>query len=360
MIIVILESSHYTYTILILFDDLRPKLVIKRQMIRHESNESKPTITQHFTRAVIRAMQEQGIAVPSAVLEKVSQYQGDDRIPMAIQDEIWTSLVAGNIKPGFGLGIGMTIQPGSLDLIGFLLLSCDTLEDALDALITYNPLVSEGGEFLSTETAKGVQLIYSPFYKAVREERVETVLAALVSLSRYLSGGTAHPIAINVAHPMIGDLTRYDRLDCPVYFEQAVDSIVFSREHLEMPLMQANSLVNQQMRQLADDKLKQFKLAEVSKKVTAILNKHPSWSKDQVADVMHISGRHLNRLLSHEGCTYRSVADDVRSTLAKSLFLKETPLYTIAMTLGFSDESAFSKAFKRWTGLSPTQFKAQQ
>ncbi|MFQ3232049.1 MAG: AraC-like DNA-binding protein [Reinekea sp.] len=329
-------------------------------MIRQESNGNKPTITQHFTRAVIRAMEVQGIAIPNAVLERVSHYQGEDRIPMAVQDEIWTSLVAENTKPGFGLEIGLTIQPGSLDLIGFLLLSCDTLEDALDALITYNPLVSEGGEFLSTETPKGVQLIYSPFYKAVREERVETVLSALVTLSRYLTGGHAHPIAVNVAHPVIGDALRYQQLGCPVYFDQAVDSIVFSREHLETPLMQANTLVNQQMRQLADDKLKQFKLDEVSKKVSMILNKHPDWSKDQVADAMHVSGRHLNRLLSHEGCTYRSVADDVRSIIAKSMFLTDSPLYAIAITLGFSDESAFSKAFKRWTGLSPTQFKAQQ
>jgi AraC-like DNA-binding protein len=179
-------------------------------------------------------------------------------------------------------------------------------------------------------------------------------------MSHYLTGGLAKPVVVNIAHAVIGDIARYDQLACPVLFDQAVDSMVFSREHLELPLLQANSLVNEQMRQLADDKLKQFKQAEVSKKVSVILNKNPDWSKDQVADAMHISGRHLNRLLSHEACTYRSIADDVRSTIAKKLFQKDTSIYTIAITLGFSDESAFSKAFKRWTGLSPTQFRSQR
>ena len=74
--------------------------------------------------------------------------------------------------------------------------------------------------------------------------------------------------------------------------------------------------------------------------------------------MLAISGRHLNRRLADEGLSFKQLRDRELLHLAEMALRRDEKIAAIAEALGFSDESAFAKAFRRWTGMSPSQFRA--
>jgi len=79
--------------------------------------------------------------------------------------------------------------------------------------------------------------------------------------------------------------------------------------------------------------------------------------KEQVAQALNMSTRTLYNKLEGTGTTYREVLDDTRRSLAEDYIRQDLPIYEIAYLIGFSDTANFSRAFKKWTGKSPMEFR---
>ncbi len=326
-------------------------------------NSGHPTVTQQFTKAIVRALDATELVKSAAVIDVLAEITPHKRVPLPLQDALWQALVAANPEPGLGLTLGNYVQPGNLDIVGFLLLSCDTLEDALDVLLTYHPIVGEGGEFLSTRNDNNCSLIYAPFHEVCRIERVEAVIATLVQLTRYLTGDSFRPAYVTFAHQAQLSPQDYERiLGCPARFEQLADAVVFQLDQLTLPLQQANSELYAQMRRLADEELVnlQPEAQSYTEQVMRLVRENPHWGKEKIAESMGMSGRHLNRLLAHENSTFKLIADQARLAMAKVLLAQAHHKTDIANQLGFNDESAFIRAFRRWTGFTPAEYQRQQ
>jgi AraC-like DNA-binding protein len=321
-------------------------------------NSGHPTVTLQFTKAIVRALQSSEFSMTERVRTVLEQILPHKRVPLPLQDELWRALLEANPEPGLGLKLGSFVQPGNLDIVGFLLLSCDTLEDALDVLLTYHSIVGEGGEFLSTRNSTSCTLIYAPFHEECRIERVEAVIATLVQLSRYLTNNDFSPKFVTFQHAPQMPVSDYEaQLGCRVKFDQLADAVVFDINQLNSPLQQANSELYEQMRRLADEELlgMQNDAPGFSPQVTALLEKNPHWGKERVAEELGMSGRHLNRMLSRESTTFKLTSDQTRLQMAKKLLEQNLTKADIAEQLGFHDESAFTRAFKRWTGMTPAE-----
>ena len=90
-----------------------------------------------------------------------------------------------------------------------------------------------------------------------------------------------------------------------------------------------------------------------------MLRLQPQWGKERVAEALGMSGRHLVRKLQHEGVTFKLLRSSLLQKMAEERLQRGEPVSGIAEELGFSDESAFAKAFKRWSGQTPSQYREQ-
>lgn len=315
---------------------------------------STPSVTVHYAQAILQAAERLHLSLPAELRE----LGHEARIPLTRQEELWEAFCIAASDPLIGLRLGSALQVGHLDMVGALLMSCETLGEALEALLEYYPIVGEGGEFLLAEDGAQLRLVYQPYYEVRREERVEAVLASLLHMSRWITGERVQPVALHLAHAPRTIETRYiELLGCPLRFSAGENALLFERADLDVPLIQANALMREHLRGLADSLLERLGQQSLAVRVQQQLRQQPRWGKERVAEHLELSGRHLNRKLAEEGTSFKLLRDQVLHQMAEQRLRESPRVAEVAEALGFSDESAFSKAFRRWSGMTPGQFR---
>jgi AraC-like DNA-binding protein len=313
-----------------------------------------PSVTVHYTQAILQAAERLALPLP-AELRQLGQ---EARIPLARQDALWEAFCAAAQDPLIGLRLGNALQVGHLDMVGALLMSCETLGEALEALLEYYPIVGEGGEFALREEGGQLCLAYQPHYQTRRQERVEAVLGSLVHMSRWITGERIQALQLRFEHaPQAAEARYAELLGCPLQFAAGENSLLFGRADLAMPLIQANAPMREHLRGLADSLLERLGQALLAVRVQQQLRMQPRWGKERIAEQLELSGRHLNRKLADEGTSFKLLRDQVLYQMAEQLLRESPRLVEVAERLGFSDESAFAKAFRRWSGTTPGQFR---
>jgi len=329
----------------------------KGPAIQAMGDSSEHSVTPLYSQAIVQAAQRQGLMLPAELLAELRPGQ---RVPLAMQDALWDAFCVASSDPLAGLRLGLEIQIGHLDSVGMLLVTSDTLGEALEELIEYAPVIGDGGEFSLRHAGERVFIDYQPDYSVRRAERVEAVIASQLNLTRWSTGGHFRPAGIWFTHPPHGDLQDYTQLvDCPAHFGAAHNSLGFTAEQLDLPLIQANSALREHLRQLADQTLATLGQHSLTADVQRLVRQHPRWGKERVAAELELSGRHLNRRLGEEGLSFKSLRESVLQQMACRALQGEQRVAEIAEALGFSDEGAFVRAFRRWQGVTPARYKAQ-
>ncbi len=317
---------------------------------------SSPTVTHLYAQAILQAAQRQGIALSEHVTGQVVSGQ---RVPLSVQDQLWEEYCRAVNQPLAGLEIGLALQVGHLDSAGMLLVSCDTLREGLEALVEYAPVVGDGGEFSMDEDGHRIRLCYRPNYRVRVPERVEAVMASLVRLAGWATGESFRPETLQLCHGPLADSELYHALlGMPVMFGAQANCLTFERSQGDLPLIQANSALRDHLRQLADQTLESLGHQSLSGQVSALVRVHPGWGKERVASELAVSGRHLNRLLAEEGLSFKVLRERELHRLAVALLQAGHTVVTVSERLGFSEEAAFARAFRRWEGVSPSRFRS--
>lgn len=314
---------------------------------------ASPSVTLRFAQALHQAATRLGATLP--VLSGSSA-----RVSLDDQDQLWEQLCQALADPLAGVRLGLELRVGHLDLTGLLLMSCEHYGESLEALLDFYPIIGEGGDFQLHRQGDQVQLEYQAHYQVRTAERVEAVMAALIHLSRWNSGGSFRPLALQFRHAALADVGRYQALlGCPVEFSAATNRLLFAADCLDLPLVQANPAMRDHLQQLAQQQLQQLGSDSLAQRVALLVRRQPRWGKERIAEAFAISGRHLVRRLAEEGLTFRQIRDNELLRAARDLLGRDAlRIADIAAELGFSDESAFAKAFRRWQGCSPAQYRA--
>lgn len=267
--------------------------------------------------------------------------------------------------PCFGLELGAHMPWSDLDVLGYLMVNSPTLAEGLaNASRYYRVQQSSGGLTLRTE--RKVTRVSFALRGGVGSDvqHAQIVLGLLLRFCRERGGhADLAPFEVRFTHGARGESARYNRyFGERVRFDQPENLLVFDQDELERPLEAADPHLFPILQRHADDLLARLPLhddlvGQVRQLVTASLESGDIGLKE-VAERLKIGARTLQRRLEGEGRPFYELVTETRATMARK-YLRDPSLSLteIAFRLGYSDLSAFSRAFRRWTRQTPLEFR---
>lgn len=265
--------------------------------------------------------------------------------------------------PAAGLAANEYWHPSKFGPLGYAWLTSDSLVAAFRRLERYSRIVSEGVQ-VGLKADEEELVVSFDFVQSWRAPllRNDVTLASVLAMCRNQVGPDFIPERVELAHPPPADREPYEALfRCPLSFDRAVSALVVAREQAD----RRSAVSYARMERLHDQVMVEY-LAHLSddeiveRARVAIREVLPSGelSDAAVADKLHLSSRTLQRRLKAQGTSFKALLTEVRTELADQ-FLRENrhSLSEIAFLLGFSELSAFSRAFRRWKGVSPSQYR---
>jgi AraC-like DNA-binding protein len=266
--------------------------------------------------------------------------------------------------PCFGLQAAEEWRPTDFHALGYAFVASRTLHTALRRLIRYNAVVDQAVEFSEEATQAELRLTYQiarpdlPDIPALEDARWAVVLG----MCRGACGASLDPLEIALTHPAPRSIGAYFGLfRCPVRFNAPTTRLVFALDQAEMPLPARNRELAKANDAVLSAYWAQLTGQDIAARVKgAILDRLPSGapSAEDVAGDLHMSPRTLQRRLTCQGTTFKWLLESVRRELAAQYLADPgRSLAEITFLLGFSELSSFSRAYRRWTGRSPSRFR---
>lgn len=191
----------------------------------------------------------------------------------------------------------------------------------------------------------------------------EATLASAVSLARQVCPVPLAPLEVWVRHPAPHSVAAHeDWFGCPVHFGADLDAILFSDETLAEPNILGDDGISQYLTRHLDAELSKITRApELVTQAKAAIAQSLSEGSPKMAEIargLGLSARSFHRRLSEHGLNFQTLTEETRRDLAKGLLRDEShSLAEIAFLTGFSEQSAFTRAFKRWLGTTPATYR---
>lgn len=333
--------------------------------------ESKVSVG--FLRDVIYFAASRGVS-PDAVCQSAGissdlLTKPDEKVVGEISQKVWQTAEELLGDADIGLHLGEQIHPSTLGLVGFVMLSCATLGEALEKLIRYTNLLTDGvqGKLVKKGLLAEIEI------EIIRDRRnylletprqpIETSFSAIATIVRILAGKPFPIREMLFGHPRPAEISEHNRIfSAPVLFSQTSNKMIFAADALEYPILLANPDLLSSFEAQAEESLNRLKNQEtrsmqvhqkIIKRLTAEL---PNIT--EVARELGLSERSLQRELAAENTSFRELLDEARRELAiKHLQNEKVSVAEISFLLGFSEPSAFHRFFKRQTGKTPNAFR---
>jgi len=289
------------------------------------------------------------------------------RIARDALTQLWGEAVAATGDPCFGLVAARYALPTSFHALGYAVLASDNLREALERIIRYRKLIGDiirlDLEHRGERSRFVIDVASVP--GAVPFEAVDAIALTIVRQARMLRGDPrSGPLAVSLRRPEPAGSERFrDSFRAPVAFAQPANVLEFARADLDAALPAGNAELARQNDEALVRYLARLDQSGVAVRVQqALLEELPNGtpSKIAVARRLGMSARTLQRHLDGEQTTFKELLNAARLALARDyLEAGQLPLTEIAFMLGFADSSAFSRAFKRWTGTAPRDYAAR-
>lgn len=268
-------------------------------------------------------------------------------------------------EPALGLLLGQRLNASAHGILGYALLSSATLERAVHFALKYYRVLGltfdlelvEHEDYLELRANESIPLGLLGRFAA------EGLFAALYSIAEFLLGEAPQEVQVGFVHPRPGHAERYREVfGCDAVFDQPWHWLKLPRRYLDKPMALANPATMRMCEEQCEALLVALEVEDaLLTRLRRLLLARPGDFPDlnSAAHALHTSGRSLRRHLAEAGTSYQKVLDEVRRRLAlQYLTTTHLPLFEIALLLGFSDPSNFRRAFHKWTGKRPSDYRA--
>lgn len=277
---------------------------------------------------------------------------------------LWEKVAEKINDPCVGLHTAEYWHPSFMSALGYAWLASRTLHGALQRLVSYLRIVTEGTKIHIEEVPEGltVELIF----KLGHEHppiMVDGNLAIIMHMCRVNYGTNLKPVSVHIVHDAPSCAEKFEAyFGSKVKFNAARNSITFSSEDVELPLSSSNPYLAEMNDQIIIKYMAKLDEEDIIHRVKVkIVNTLPSGkiTDEKISSMLYMGVRTLQRRLQQEGTTFQTLLNETRNDLANQ-YIKDPHirLEEVAFLLGYSEYSVFSKAFKRWTGHSPREFRS--
>jgi AraC-like DNA-binding protein len=330
-----------------------------------------PTASGLLARSVHARVLKAGIDV-TPLLSKAAlttDQMNDHTLRLGVQNQIaFLNLVSSALEDDFlGFHIAKELDLREIGAVYYVFASSDTLGEGLQRTSRYTTVANEGARvaYRAAQDA-GITLEYVEVARHSDRHQIEFFVTIAVRLCRHLTGRHIRPIRLHLAHHRSGVISEFRSFfDCDIAFGSNIDELAFHRSIDQVPLPDRDPYLNKILIDFCETAQSNRSTQPVALQIAvenaiAPLLPHGAVRAGDVAGKLGLSQRTLARRLASEGVTFAEVLDQLRYDLAKS-YLQERNLRisTIAWLLGYQEVSAFTHAFKRWSGKTPRQMRAK-
>ena len=300
-----------------------------------------------------------GIAAPGLI-------DAHQRLPVKLIDrgfELAGALIA---DPAFALRAASCWHPSYLGTLGYAWLASRSLRTGLCRLVRYARTLGTRSSCRCIDERGGLRFVLEHHRGANRSAYAiaDFWLSLVLGMCRSNFGAPLNPHSVRLRRPQPADTTPYhDFFACTVRFGAADDSFLLAQHAVDTRLPCADAQLTAAFDTMLAEQLAALADADLATRCKAYLLERLSCgepAQDELAGALGMSRRTLQRRLDAQGLNYKRIVDETRNELAHGYLAQADKSVTeIALLLGFSEQSAFCRAFRRWSGLSPSAYRAQ-
>ncbi|WP_211441190.1 AraC family transcriptional regulator [Collimonas humicola] len=334
----------------------------------HQTIAEQPprgVVPSTYVRLLYEYLEKRGVA--AAALLGVAAPEAADRGSLRYPVAAWRTLLQRAAEylqdPLLGLHLGQTITPAHFGVMGYVLLACPSLGAALARTLQYQRLLYDVNPMRSSVEGSDLLLEWGVDQGRPGPLVDECAITALLQLTHNATGRRIVATEIRFVNPAPADVQPYrEWFGCPVLFDQPETSIRFPQALLALPLRQPDTVLLNVLERQADDLLAQLPpsddFEQAVRRCIARLVREGQPELDLVANELHVSARTLHRRLAAAGINFRELRESIRQRLAEDYLADpRLQLGEIAQLLGYSEQSAFTRAFRRWSGQAPYAYR---
>ena len=328
---------------------------------------SEQTILASDLRVITRYLGSQQLDPEAALTEAgitpatLSEPRG--RIPAALVGELLTQLAGQHPDRNLGLALARHHHMTDTHVLGLTAIASETSLDALRRLIRYQALVSSQEPLGIVESNDAVTLTKSIAQSPIAEHVIQVFLfAVILSAIRNISGFQGDIIDVSFTGAAQGSEADYRAVFGPrVRFSASAAELVLPRPVLEQPISTGNVDILTTNEPLLASLVRAVRENNLPAKIKlTILDQLPdhTLTEEEAAASQNMSLRTFQRRLEDEGTRFRALLDQTRTERAETLL--SDPLCSLSEVgyhCGFSEQASFSRAFKRWTGKTPSEYR---
>ncbi len=330
-------------------------------------HKATATISVDAPRLLLKYARSRGVALQelckSVGLDPAVLQQPAGRISFQQFTRLWEAVSAHLGDPALELHFGEVLPDMiSSHLLYVVMMNSATLWEALERLCRYHGLLlDKAAPQIWDDGERRVFALGN--IESFGQPYGEAVLTMLNCTVDKMTENRVRPVEVWLAHPPPPDISEYHRIfAAPLVFDRPGYRLIYHREALNTPNWMANPAFLAELDQFAEQQLTRLSptgawTRRVTEMVADLVLKQEKPHLSTVAHALALSPRALQNYLLAEGTTYQQVVDEVRFQIARdSLSQKGMTFSEVAFLVGFSEQSAFNHAFKRWTGMTPSDY----